>query len=121
MRKTFDEDEPPLPPGGVLPLPMQRKLACSFCQAPTPVEVLNNFGARCGACFTNYCRSMPELPKAGVRREDVGERAYAAHRLGTWEARHMERMTPAQRDFLATVARADAGRGAEAAGVDAEA
>lgn len=74
---------------------------CGTCKAQTPVETLNNFGARCGACFTRYCRALPELPKANVRREDVGERQYAAQRLVTWESRHMERMTPAQRSFLA--------------------
>lgn len=113
MRKTFDPDAPPMPPGGMLPLPMQRQIGCMSCGAATPVETLNNFGARCGACFTRYCRAMPELPKADVKREDVGERQYAVRRLATWEARHMERMTPAQRDFLESCRRV-AGSSAEA-------
>lgn len=101
MRKTFDEDAPPLPPGGVVPFPMQRQAPCITCAVHTPVETLNNLGGRCGACFTRYCRALPDLPKADVRREDVGEREYARQRLLTWEARHGKRMSPSQRDFLA--------------------
>lgn len=86
---------------------------CGFCREMTPHETLRNFGARCGRCFSAYCRAVPELPKADVKREDVGERQYAARRLATWEARHMERMTPAQRDFLEACRRA-AGASAEA-------
>lgn len=29
---------------------------CETCSRPTPREAMSNFGARCGACFTAYCR-----------------------------------------------------------------
>lgn len=74
MRKTFDEDAPPLPPGGVMPLPMQRQMSCMVCKAGTPVETLNNFGARCGRCFTAYCRGAFAGLEPQVSREEAVKR-----------------------------------------------
>lgn len=55
MRKTFDEDAPPLPPGG-MPPQMSRQMPCSTCKTPTDHETLRNLGSMCHACYEHYCR-----------------------------------------------------------------
>lgn len=92
-----------LPPHGRPPAPPAMTHRCGSCGAETPAETMNNFGARCGRCFTSYCRSaFNDAPDdMAVKRGDVSERDYAIARLESYQARHGKPLGKAQRDFLA--------------------
>ena len=72
-------------------------LSCRFCGKETARQTLSDFGARCYACFSEYCRapqSRPHVPDSAV---PAGASYAWAHRL---RYRHQtgERLTKAQID-----------------------
>jgi protein-arginine kinase activator protein McsA len=68
-------------------------LRCRSCGATTAFETLSSYGARCGACYADYCRAKQYFPDTGDKRID-GPRGWA-HAL---KRRHEQgdRLTPAQ-------------------------
>lgn len=51
---------------------------CSVCKAMTPHETLCNFGARCGRCFTAYCKAAFDDEANAARYRDGLSRSRAA-------------------------------------------
>lgn len=90
-------------------------LACGFCQTLTPVDDLNTYGARCYACYREYCtqgRHFPSLTRED--RRDMakrvsqalagGLRASSRGHIQSLEAKEAEgSATAGQRGFLAAV------------------
>lgn len=94
-------------------------MACSFCNTQTPKDELSAFGARCKACYDEYCgqgRHYPALTPQQRRAMADKVRAALSGRLRLSGADHIaqlqrradagENLSPGQRGFLAAVRRA---------------
>ena len=54
-------------------------LACRVCGQPTEWEVLSNLGARCAACYRDYCGGGRDYPKLTPEdRKTMAQRVRAA-------------------------------------------
>lgn len=54
------------------------RLPCRWCQMPTLIATLNQYGARCHICYEAYCAEPPQsAPKMADKRKD-GDRAWAS-------------------------------------------
>lgn len=94
MRKTFDPDVP-LPPHGYVQ--EDKRQPCRWCDAPTSIATLNQYGARCFGCYESYCRNVPEAtPYMADKRK--GEPKAWAHSLKAREESG-ERLSPTQRQM----------------------
>ncbi len=90
---------------------------CTVCNAPTEVEELNTYGARCFACYGRYChqgRYFPPLSKAERLEMAARVKAALAGGLRASPRDHMAYLSakeeagtasPAQRAFLAAARR----------------
>ena len=90
-------------------------LQCTFCHVLTPVDDLNTYGARCYACYREYCsqgRHFPSLTRDD--RRDMaqrvskalagGLRASSRDHIRSLEAKEADgAATAGQRGFLAAV------------------
>lgn len=96
---------------------IRKHAQCTACHAPTEVDELNTYGARCFACYARYChqdRYFPSLSKA--QRLEMAARVKAALGGGLRASPrdHMAHLaakeaagtaSPAQRAFLAAARR----------------
>jgi hypothetical protein len=65
---------------------------CRYCGATAPFETLSTYGARCGACYADYCRAKQFFPDTGNKNDSPRSWAHALKK------RHADgdRLTPAQ-------------------------
>jgi hypothetical protein len=98
-RRSFDEDMP-LPPHGHMQA--DDRLPCRWCEAPTKLETLSLYGARCFDCFQRYCRDG-QLPAVVANRHTEGSKAWAYALKAREEAG--ERLSSAQRGMWRTALR----------------
>lgn len=84
-------------------------MACRYCGAATPIEVLSNLGARCHPCYDAYLRDpRPATPNVGDKKRN-GTRDW----IGALREREQagEKLSPFQRQAWREAQRTRPGMG----------